>query len=154
MGESARHSRLAMVPVRHQHRRAELVRWRRRESKVRKLFQGSKGNHGMNKSQIIKLTIKPNSHRIIVSLGQAVTLFCSAQYNFMLGKINMAGIKIQPYSVNFSSEQDVFEISSDDAAKLMNRLARRTFNGSIGLATPAIQTKWDTRVSFIAKDFE
>lgn len=108
----------------------------------------------MQKKQTINLTIKPNSHRLIVSLGDAVTLFCSAQYKFMQGNINVAGVKIQPESVNFSSEQDTFEISSIDAAKLMNRLARKTFNGSISLAAPAIQTKWDTRVSFAAKDFE
>jgi len=106
------------------------------------------------KAQTIKLMVKPNSHRLIISLGEKITLFCSAQYNFMHGKIMIAGIKIQPQSVNFSNEKDIFEISSDDAAKLMNRLARKSFNGSISLATPAIRNKWDTRVSFTAKDFE
>lgn len=106
-------------------------------------------------SQKIKLTIKPNAHRLIITLGEKVSLFCSARYNFSLGKIHLAGIDILPESVNMNHEQDVFDILTDDAARLLSRLSRvKTFNASLSMAAPHIQTKWDTRVSFTAKDFE
>lgn len=108
----------------------------------------------MQKKQTINLTIKPNSHRLIVSLGEKVTLFCSAQYKFFQGRIHIAGIIIEQAGAKFTTEQDEFVIENSDAAKLMNLLARKAFQGSISLAAPVISNKWDRRISFAAKDFE
>jgi len=108
----------------------------------------------MQKNQVINLTIKPNSHRLSVSLGDKVSLFCSAQYKFFQGRIHIAGIIIDQSGAKFTAVQDVFVIDSIAAAKLMNRLAKKSFQGSISLAEPSIQNKWDGQISFAAKDFE
>ena len=107
----------------------------------------------------IRLEITPNSHRLIIAFGDKVKLFCSAKFSIVENTLVMPPLKITfvyKQSSDYSQQpaKYVFWITPDDAARLLTRLARPAYGASISFAEPHIMAKWETRVTFTAKDFE
>lgn len=107
----------------------------------------------MNVEPTIKLTIKPNSHRLAVAFGDRVRLFCSARASVTEKAVVIAGIKIVYLSWLESGSGNVFEITASDAARLINRLSRPAYDAALDFACPSIAHKWEARIEFEAEDF-
>jgi hypothetical protein len=98
----------------------------------------------------------PNNHRVNMSFGNKVNLFTSVKYSVSGNTLNIAGIKIilADKIKQTGDGETVFMITTDDAARLMNKLARLIHNTHFNMVESRLMTKWETWVAFVAVDFE
>ncbi len=101
----------------------------------------------------IRLEIMPNSHRLIILFAGKVKVFCSAKANVTHEAVIIAGIKIAYFSWERDVKSYTFNITTADAARLLNRLARPAYDAQLDFAIPRLAAKWETRIEFIAEDF-
>ena len=110
----------------------------------------------MNDKLTISLRIITNSHRANISLGDKANLFASVKFSVNGNVLTMAGFGITLLD-RIRQDKDgatIFTIATSDAARLMNKLTRQIHGASLNLATNKIMMKWETRIEFIATDFE
>lgn len=104
----------------------------------------------------IQLKMITRGGRVNLTFGNKVNVFSSVKYS-VTGNI----LKIAGFSVTLTGEikqnrdgETVFPITTDDAARLMNKLTRQIHNTKLNLAEWELSDKFDAGISFAAADFE